>query len=80
MSDFQLAFEITGSCHQVISPLTRIGYDEDSIIKGLKDGTLETTTSHDQNEGFTWIVVAETGQYIAMIIQQEINGELYNFR
>lgn len=83
MSTFQLAFDIeAASCHQVIEIIDET-YSEESIIEGLSDGSIVTTTWHNQgtssNEN-NFIEVLETGHQIAIVKNQEIDGEYSEFR
>lgn len=77
--EIQLAFEIQGTVHQrlrIINP----DYDEDRIIAELDDGTLATSTWHDGPETKTQIEIIATGEPIADILSQEIEGEHFDFR
>jgi hypothetical protein len=78
LKEIQLAFELNGTCHQRVR-IVRDNYDEESIIQGLKDGTLATTTWFDHS-GFSWIEVVETGEQIGLIYSQEIEGEYFDYR
>lgn len=75
----QLAFEIVeATCHQHIEIIDK-NYDEESLIKGLNNGSLVTTTWHDSNMDKVIENVA-TGDTVAKVISQEIDGEYSNFR
>lgn len=78
LEEIQLAFEISGTCHQRVR-IVHDAYDEEKIIEGLKDGTLATTTWYDFN-GFSWIEVVETGIRVGLIFSQEIEGEYFDYR
>ena len=78
MKDIQLAFEISGSCHQRVR-IVHDDYDEEKIIAGLKDGTLATSTWFELND-CTYIEVIETGVRVGLIVSQEIEGEYFDYR
>lgn len=76
----QIAFEIvSGTVAQQVKVINP-AFDEDAIIDGLSDGTLITTTWHDQDGSPSTIDITATGEAIAEIISQEINGEYEDFR
>lgn len=79
MTSIQLAFEINATCHQQLHVLDK-DYTEDTIIAGLQDGTLVTTTWHDGRNTRATIDETETGREIAEILSQEIDGEYFDFR
>ena len=74
----QLAFDvISASVHQqalILNP----EYNEESIIEGLTSGKLATTVGHDDEESY--IEVVATGENIALILSQEVDGEYDDFR
>ncbi len=76
---FQLAFDIVSvSAHQQVNILND-SYDEESIIKGLKNGELATTTWFKQ-DGIQTIDMVSTGEKVAVIISQEMEGEYSDYR
>ena len=80
MTEIQLAFDIEmATCHQIIRIL-KPEWDEDSIIDGLKSGTLATTTWFDSGEELSYIDLVETGEPVGVIISQEIDGEYFDYR
>lgn len=84
MSTFELAFDIeAASCHQVIEIIDDT-YSEESIMEGLQDGSIQTSTWHNQgmsSSGETnFVTVLETGKNIAVVKDQEIDGEYSEFR
>jgi hypothetical protein len=77
--EMQLAFDIVAaSCHQIIQIVDK-DYDEESIIAGLQDGTLATSTWVGEDYTPTVDVVA-TGETVGIIVSQEIDGEYEDFR
>jgi hypothetical protein len=79
MTEIQLAFDIeAASCHQIIR-VVNPDYDEESIIQGLKAGTLATTTWFG-TDGFSWLEEIETGKQVGLIVSQEIDGEYLDYR
>lgn len=75
----QIAFDIaSGSVHQQVK-VVNSEYDEESIIEGLESGKLATTTWFDEGKPSTIDVIA-TGESIAEIVSQEINGEYEDYR
>lgn len=52
-------------------------YDEETIIAGLNDGSIVTTTWH--GSGPAELEVTATGQTIGVILSQEIEGEYEDF-
>ncbi len=77
--ELQLAFDIEyASVHQTVR-VVNSNYDEESIIQGLEDGILATTTWFD-NQSASEITVVATGEVIAVITSQEINGEYTDYR
>jgi len=77
--EMQLAFDIVAaSCHQIIQIVNK-DYDEESIIAGLRDGTLATSTWVGEDYTPTVDVIA-TGETVGIIVSQEIDGEYEDFR
>ncbi|KZX74675.1 hypothetical protein A3715_15265 [Oleiphilus sp. HI0009] len=75
----QIAFDIVrGSGDQLIRIVDK-DYDEDSIVEGLSDGSLATTLWHDLESPNSVINVA-TGNAIAYVVSQEVDGEYKDFR
>lgn len=78
-AEFQLAFDIIeASCHQIIQ-IVNTDYTEESIIAGLQDGTLATSTWVGEDYTPTIDVIA-TGETVGIIISQEIDGQYEDFR
>jgi hypothetical protein len=74
----QIAFDVVyGDAHQRVKIIDD-NYDEESIIEGLKKGTLVTTTWH--GDGPCELTVTETGKVIGLVLSQEINAEYEDFR
>jgi hypothetical protein len=74
---FTLGFDIvTGNVQQEIMPMSS-SYDEDAIIEGLTKGTLVTTICYDVG-GTEYIDVTETGEHVAIVYGQSVDGE-YDF-
>lgn len=77
-NEVQIAFDIeSGSITQTIEILNN-DYDEDSIIEGLNDGTLATTTWH--GSGLPEVIMVKTDEVIAIVQSQEVSGEYIDFR
>ena len=80
MTEIQLAFDIVNaSCHQIVR-IIKPEHDEDSIIAGLQNGTLVTTTWFDTSEELSYIDETATGEPVAVIVSQEIDGEYLDYR
>jgi hypothetical protein len=75
----QIAFEVQGSVFQR-AVIMDIQYDEESIIEGLKSGELVTTTWHDGNDTEAYVEVTRTGERVAQVVSQEIEGEYFDWR
>jgi len=75
----QIAFDILEATVDQQVKVINSSYDEEKILDGLKNGTLETQTSVEQG-GIQTIDVVGTGEAIAEIISQEINGEYDDYR
>lgn len=74
----QVAFDVTGATvHQVVE-IVEPYYDEEKIIEGLKAGTMVTTMGHDGNPSS--IDITATGETVALILSQEVDGDYEDFR
>jgi hypothetical protein len=83
-TEIQLAFEINATVHQRLR-IINDAYDEDSIIEGLNDGVLATTTWYDHDHAeycdvFESVDVVLTGERVALILSQEIDGDYFDYR
>ena len=80
MNETQIAFYIVNAeCTQSIRIL-KPKWDVDSILAGLRDGTLATTTWFDTSEELSYIDEIATGEPVAVIVAQEIDGEYFDYR
>lgn len=78
--EIQLGFDIiSATVHQIVD-ITDDAHDEESLIVGLNDGSLCTTTWHEGDKTISTIDVTKTGVPVATILSQEINGEYEDFR
>jgi len=75
----QIAFDVQGTVFQR-AVIMDTQYDEESIIEGLKSGELVTTTWHDGNDTEAYVEITRTGEPIARIVSQEIEGEYDDWR
>lgn len=75
----QIDFDI---CEASVSHVVKIlnpEYDEDRIISELNNGLLATTTWHGANE-IPYISVILSGENIAEIVSQEVDGTYLDYR
>ena len=70
---FELSFEIISADVSQTIRITNHDYDEESIIEGLKKGSLVTTTWHGGDTPS--IDEVKTGKRVAIVMSQEIDGE-----
>lgn len=77
LEEFELKFIImdadVSQSVRIIDP----NYDQHSIVSGLANGDLATTTWH--GNGPTYIDVVATGHHVAIVISQEIDGEYEDY-
>ena len=78
-NEIQIAFDVHGTVHQRVLPL-KPDYSEEEIIMGLEAGTLCTTTWHNGTDEPVYIDVTTTGEHVALVISQEIEGEYFDYR
>lgn len=72
----EIMFNVVGECTQEID-IINPEYDDERICRELNEGMLATTTWHRSGESME-IVVVSTGEAVARIVSQEIDGE-YNY-
>lgn len=74
----QVAFDVvSGTVHQIVKT-TDPKYDEEAIINGLESGKMVTTMGHDESP--STIDITATGETVAIILSQEVDGEYEDFR
>ncbi len=78
LAEIQIAFDIESASVSQMVQIINDNYDEDSIIDGLKDGSLSTTTWH--GNGIPDISITATGEVVGIILSQEIEGNYDEFR
>ena len=78
MSQIQLAFEIAATCHQILETVG--DWTEEEIIEGLQTGRMATSTWHEGYDTQTAVELIATGEEVAKIKSQQIDGEYTDFR
>ncbi|ENK2262573.1 hypothetical protein AB3A98_002620 [Vibrio parahaemolyticus] len=78
LAEIQIAFDIESASVSQMVQIINDNYDEDSIIDGLEDGSLSTTTWH--GNGIPEITITATGEVVGIILSQEIEGHYDEFR
>lgn len=79
MTEIQVAFEISSATCQQVIRILKPEYTEESIIAGLDEGILATTTWYDTEEEPSYIVEVATGEPVGVILSQEIDGEYFDY-
>ncbi|MBC5852122.1 hypothetical protein [Vibrio metschnikovii] len=80
LTEIKIAFDIESASVTQIIKIIDTNYDESSIISGLKDGSLCTTTWHGSDNGIPDISITATGEVVGIILSQEIEGNYDEFR
>lgn len=85
MNEIQIAFEVAlATVHQIVV-ITDKQYTEELIVEGLNNGTIVTTTWHEQgrdvdNDTELTLERVADGHIIGFVKSQEVDGEYINFR
>lgn len=74
----EVAFDVLSGTVTQIVEIVEPYYDEEQIIEGLATGKMVTTMGHDKNPAS--IDITETGETVAIILSQEVDGEYEDFR
>lgn len=80
LTEIKIAFDIESASVTQMIKIIDTNYDESSIISGLKDGSLCTTTWHGSDNGIPDISITATGEVVGIILSQEIEGNYDEFR
>ncbi|KOF27999.1 hypothetical protein ND973_13820 [Vibrio diabolicus] len=78
LAEIKIAFDIESASVSQMVQIINDNYDENSIIEGLKSDKLCVTTFHNQSNPD--ISVVDTGEKVAIVLSQEIQGKMRNIK
>lgn len=73
-----IRFDVSGTALQEIEIFDGVNLSEEEIVKGLRNGTMLTSTWHEGRETDALITMVG-GEPLARIVSQEIDGEYLDY-